>query len=98
MSTPQELRDSDLSDPAAVRRRLAALTAYVAVLLRGPVELRLEAREALARPLGGLEGGKTLGKPGENGGKLLGDAGEICWNYGGNLWNNMMNNMNMGRF
>lgn len=43
----------DLCGDASDRRRLAALTAYVAVLLRGRVELRLEAKEALARPLEG---------------------------------------------
>jgi hypothetical protein len=54
-TNPQD--PQDLCGDASDRRRLAALTAYVAVLLRGRVELRLEAKEALARPLEGGDGG-----------------------------------------
>lgn len=71
-TNPQDL----CGDCDCDRRRLAALTAYVAVLLRGRVELRLEAKEALARPLEGGDGvwgwlgaGENLGKTRENGGK-----------------------------
>jgi len=78
---PQDLcGDSD-------RRHLAALTAYVAVLLRGRVELRLEAKEALARPLEGGDGGVWgwlggggWGKPGkmvENVKKMVEDGGLV---------------------